>query len=570
MYRAITLNCLLLILPVAIAQAGLLSGPVLDEGVTAELVDIAQIPASAGSPPLARISVMRESPDNTGRLFMNDLRGPLHVIDQGTVQTYMDLKVLISDFKDTGGLQMGFVSFAFHPDFASNGFFYTVHTEDVGATPPNLEPAIPATIIHHSVLTEWQASNPAANTFSGSSRDLMRVASPHPVHNLGEVSFDPNVAAVDSTYGLLYVAAGDFGSVQRNDPAQVQRLDTVYGCLLRIDPLGIPFVRNATTFPYGIPTSNPFADDVDPSTFGEIFAYGFRNPQNFDFDPGGSGSLVLADIGESNLEELNFPAAGTNHGWPLREGTYALDVTVDKNTVFALPPNDSTLGYTYPVAQYDHEEGIAIAGGFAVRQGPPSALLGKYVFGDIVTGRLFYSDIGDMLDADDGDAATTAAVYQLQLLRNGSETTLLDLVRDALGSPAISRADLRFSTTSAGQLYVTTKQDGFVRELVPTAAATPTPAVSSALRLRPNQPNPFNPTTVISFFLPTPSEVSLAIYDVAGRIVRELVSASQDAGEHQYTWNGTDTAGREVSSGVYYYRLVTPSTTRAGKMSVIR
>ncbi len=450
----------------SLLPAGTYSGPVLDEGTRAVLRDVVRMPATAASPPLARIGILREAPDGSGRLFANDLRGELYVIENGAISVWMDLAALRPDFND-GNLQLGLVSFDFHPDFASNGLFYTTHTEDPGSIAPNIVPPLAAPLLYHAIVTEWRADDPTAATFSGTSRELLRIYSPHPTHNLGEIAFDPTQRPGDADYGLLYIANGDYGSVQRRDPAQVQRLDTVYGAILRIDPLGGPFERNGETYGYGFPASNPFAGDGDPDTFGEIYAYGFRNPQNFHFDRERRGLLYVMEIGQGNLEEVNLPFAGANHGWPEREGTWALDVDVNREVVFALPADDADFGYTYPPVQYDHDEGIAIAGGLAVRGGLPSALTGKFVFGDIVTGRLLYADIEEMLAADDGDPATTASVYGLELLRDGASTTLRQVIRDALQDQGINRADLRFSTDADGRLYLTTKQDGWIRELVP-------------------------------------------------------------------------------------------------------
>jgi hypothetical protein len=558
-----------LLLAASDASAGTLTGPIRDEGVAAELQDVIQLPATAGSPPRARVAMLREAPDGSGRLFANDLRGPLFVIQGGTVQTYMDLRVLRPAL-NSGNLQLGFMSFAFHPDFARNGRFYTAHSENAGATPPNLGPAIPAPIILHAVVTEWQASDPAANVFSGTSRELMRIASPHSFHNLGNIGFDPNLRPTDPDYGLLYIAAGDFGSIERNEPGQLLRLDTVYGCLLRIDPLGEPFVRGGTSFPYGIPPTNPFANDGDPNTFGEIFAFGFRNPENFHFDRGGVGSLFVAEIGQGNVEEVNLPTAGSNHGWPRREGTFALDVSVDPETVLPLPGNDSSFGFTYPVAQYDHDEGSAIAGGLAVRAGPPSALLGKFVFGDIVSGRMFYADVAEMLAANDGNPATTAAVYQLHLLRGGVESTLLDVVRAALGNPGIPRADLRFSNDAAGRLYVTTKQDGFVRELVPVPTqSTAAPALGARSRLYPARPNPFNPATLLEFEVDLAGDVRLTVYDVRGAAVATLVDGHREPGRYVVRWNAHDASGEPAASGVYYARLECAGVVATRKMVLL-
>lgn len=370
---------------------------------------------------------------------------------------------------------------------------------------------------------------------------------------------------------MLYIASGDYGSVTRHDFGQLQRLDTVYGCLLRIDPLAGPFVRNGITYPYGIPPTNPYAAIADSTTFGEIFAHGFRNPQNFHFDRGGAGTMFVAEIGEDNLEEVDLPHPGANYGWPEREGTYALDVAVNSSIVFPLPGNDATFGFSYPVSQVDHEDANAIAGGLAVRFSPPSPLLGKFVFGDIVRGRMFYSDIDSMIAADDGDPSTTATVYALHLMRNGVEITLRDHIRATLNDPTIDRTDLRFSSDLQGRLFVTTKQDGYIRELIPLptglAHVGQTPARNRMIR---NLPNPFTPRTEIVFSLLRRSQVRLAIFDMRGRSIRVLLEGELDAGEHRCSWDGRDHSGRDVVSGVYVYRLEADGRSERGKMSLVR
>ena len=466
---AIWLAVLLLALP---AGAGPLTGPILDDGLGATIEDVVQLPATSGSSPRTRINVLREAPDGSGRIFVNDLRGPLYAIDGGTVHTYLDLAVSRPLLKTAPGLASGFVSFAFHPGFAASGIFYTVHTEFVGATPPTLGPAISTTIVHHAILTEWTAAVPAANSFAGTSRELIRIESPRQFHNLGEIGFDPNASPSDPEYGLLYIGGGDYGSIAINEPAQLQRLDTPLGAILRIDPLG----GNGMPYSYGIPASNPYEGDGDPSTLDEIYAHGFRNAHRITWSGDPANTIFVSDIGQGNIEEVNVLVAGANYGWPEREGTFALDVTSDPETVFALPPNDASFGFRYPVAQYDHPEGIAVAGGFVYRKLPTSPLWGKFIFGDIASGRLLYADALEMLAADGGDPATTAQVYDLTPSYQGSETTLLQIVRDALGNPGLGRVDLRFGMDLDENLYVTTKQDGFVRRLIPDGASTPPPA----------------------------------------------------------------------------------------------
>ncbi len=90
------------------------------------------------------------------------------------------------------------------------------------------------------------------------------------------------------------------------------------------------------------------------------------------------------------------------------------------------------------------------------------------------------------------------------------------------------------------------------------------------LRLAPNRPNPFNPRTVIPFSLPREDRVELAVYDVAGRLVRTLVSESLIAGEHEAIWRGLDESGRAVASGSYYARLRTSHGVEVRAVTLVR
>jgi hypothetical protein len=243
------------------------------------------------------------------------------------------------------------------------------------------------------------------------------------------------------------------------EPEQLQRTDTPYGAILRINPLGGPFDRDGTQYPYGIPDDNPFVDE--PGALAEVFAYGFRNAHRLSW--GKRGKLYVSDIGQSNIEEVNRVKAGDNFGWPVREGTFVIDVESNPRVVLPLPPVDE-FPYRYPVAQYDHEEGRAIAGGFEYNGDAIPELRGKFVFGDIVNGRIFYADKKDLRKADRDEQSATAPIYELRLLRNGVPTSLQQLVNVATGR-FLLRTDLRFARDASGELLVTTKQDGFIRRL---------------------------------------------------------------------------------------------------------
>jgi glucose/arabinose dehydrogenase len=217
------------------------------------------------------------------------------------------------------------------------------------------------------------------------------------------------------------------------------------GKVLRVDPLA------SGTRPYTVPADNPFVGAA--GTLPEIWALGLRHPQNLSFDRGGTSQLLIADIGQGNVEEVNLGVRGANYGWSLREGTFVTD-RAGSTPLYALPADDASRGFTYPVAQYDHTEGRAIAGGYVYRGAAVPALAGHYLFGDIVNGRVFHVPVADLR------LGRQAAFKELRLLRGGAPVTLLGLVGAANG-----RVDLRFGQDEAGEVLVMTKQEGVIYKL---------------------------------------------------------------------------------------------------------
>ncbi len=415
-----------------------------------------QIPASAGSAPLARINHLKPAGDGSGRLFVNDLNGILYLVSEDNASIYLDLGTSVSDLATSPGLGTGFTSFTFHPDFATNGKFYTAHMAPAGSGVADFTgPVESAPIALQGVILEWTANNPAANAFSGTNREILRIDLTHTIHGLQEISFNTAVDQADPDYGMLYICVGDSGATIQGFPENAHRLDSVLGTILRIDPMG----SNSSNGQYGVPADNPWASDGDPTTFGEIWAYGFRNPHRISWDAAGDGKLLSGDIGERNIEEVNLIEPGFDYGWNLREGTFVINPDFDQNPqngtrdeVFALPDNDDTLGFTYPVAQYDHDEGQAIVSGYVYR-GPDALLMdGKFLFGDIVNGRLF------AVDADSLAQGTQASIEELTLEFEGSTRTLLSIVSD-------SRVDLRFGYDEENELYLLEKRKGMVYKI---------------------------------------------------------------------------------------------------------
>ena len=469
--------------------------PVEKRGLTVELRDVVRLPETRGMRPAdqdvnpsgwARISFVRDAPD--GRRFVNDSRGFLYLMDRSNkLSVYVNVGEIFP-MANYNRLESGFIGFTFHPEFAKNGLFYTVHSERAPGNPgkPNfVAPGFTAAdATWHNVITEWHATSPAANTFAGTRRELLRVA--HLVQNLthpyGAVEFNPTAKPGSEDYGLLYTSGSDLGfsnggGERANNPGQTQRLDSLIGAILRIDPRS-PSVSKGTKGlgDYTIPPSNRFAADNDPKTLGEIYAYGFRNAHRLSWDLS-DGTMFANDIGMDNIEEVNIVRNGGNYGWMKREGIYENGMSRPGgalNQLFELPAEildgRKRDEFTYPVAMYDHDEGRAISGGFTYN-GKIAALRGKYVFGDVQRGRVFVADIAALKKADDGVPRTVAPIEEVQLVvrdANGARTniTFQELV-DRTMNTKLTRADLHIHRGSDGELLITSRQDGWVRMLVP-------------------------------------------------------------------------------------------------------
>ncbi len=273
---------------------------------------------------------------------------------------------------------------------------------------------------------------------------------------MGAVEFNPTSKPGAPDYGLLYTSGSDLGfsngqGPNARNPGQTQRLDTVIGAILRIDPRS-PAVSGGMKGlgDYTIPANNTFAADGDPDTLGEIFAYGFRNAHRLSWDLT-DGTLFASDIGMNHIEEINIVRNGENYGWMRREGYFENGMTRPGgalNQLFPLPADvlDGRRqdGFTYPMAIYDHNDGEAVTGGFAYYE-RIAALRGKFVFGDIVRGRLFAADLAAMKKADDGIPQTVAPVEEIQLyVRSASGnrvyTSFRELVELAMDATIQTRA----------------------------------------------------------------------------------------------------------------------------------
>ena len=311
-------------------------------------------------------------------------------------------------------------------------------------------------VLFHDVIAEWTAYASRPSRFNpGTRREVLRIAQYQHGHNTDQLMFDPNATVGTAAYGKMFITIGDGGNNPPHpDPHDLaQNAAVPLGKILRIDPL-----RQANGSRYAVPPDNPFLSR--PGHLPELYALGLRHPQNMCFDPGHRHPFpfIFIDIGQACVEEVNLGLPGANYGWPVREGTFVAN-RFNENLLETLPDDDASYGFTYPVAQYGHNEGTAsrvaaIVGGFVYRGTAIPDLVGHFILGDIVTGRIFHVPVADLRPG------SLAALKELTLMRNGVEVTLLSLV----GGRA--RADLRFGQDETGEIYVLTKQDGRIRKLV--------------------------------------------------------------------------------------------------------
>jgi len=335
-----------------------------------------------------------------GRLFLIEQSGRIRIVKNNSLLStaFLDVSarlVTLSPDYDERGL----LGLAFHPGYndpTSPGFrkFYTYTSEPVSG-PADFTVPKDTAFDHQSVIAEWQASSGNPDLADPATRrEVIRIDEPQSNHNGGKLAFRPGE-------NYLYISLGDGGAA--NDVGDGhnhiigngQDLTNVLGKILRVDPLdpaltsgsGDPISANGK---YRVPADNPFIGSG--TAVHEIYAYGLRNPFRFSFDET-TGRLIAGDVGQNNIEEIDFIEAGKNYGWNQKEGSFLFDP--NDGSIMPDPSPDPTL--INPALEYSHDDGQAVIGGFIDRGTTVPALTGFYVFGDLADpnsghGRLFYSD----------------------------------------------------------------------------------------------------------------------------------------------------------------------------------
>ncbi len=332
--------------------------------------------------------------DGTGRLFVVERAGRVRVVDKaGKVQEepFLDLTKInpLGSDVQTGFVEQGLYSIAFHPKFKENGYFF-VHYASLPFNGDGLVVRI--------TVDPKNPNGVSAEQVNKTSKVILRIEQPYYNHNGGTIAFGPD--------GYLYITSGDGG--WEGDPLDAgQDLSTWLGKILRVD-VDVPEDHDR---PYRIPRDNPFAAAAKEqlmSLFGitedqfnklktrskpEIWAWGLRNPYRISFDPK-NGDLWIADVGQNHWEEIDWqPRAskgGENYGWARNMGTHCFPIT---------GPNDQCpqIG-VMPVAEYPHPQ--AYPGAPEQKAGTGCSVLGfgnayyggmngVYLAGDWCSGRVW-------------------------------------------------------------------------------------------------------------------------------------------------------------------------------------
>jgi glucose/arabinose dehydrogenase len=333
-------------------------------------------------------------------------RGTIRIIDLATKSvlpfSFLDIRTTVND----SGFEQGLLGMAFHPDYASNGYFFVNYTGAGGET----------FVARYSLGGNANAADP------GSAVIFLRQTQPFPNHNGGMLAFRPN----DSN-NHLYVSLGDGGS--GGDPGnRAQDLTTKLGKILRIDVSSVPA---DPTVP-NVPASNPFVDGAGGDE-DSIWVYGVRNPWRFSFDRL-NGDMYMGDVGQDAVEEIDYQAGasagGENYGWRLLEGSADFNCTTC---------NADRLATELPIHEYTHADGFSVTGGYMYRGSRAPSIYGTY----------FFADFNSRVWSFEYDGATLSGFTE--------RTSRLNPQSSGISS---------FGEDASGELYLVFHDTGVIRRIV--------------------------------------------------------------------------------------------------------
>jgi len=438
---------------------------------------------------------LTHSNDGTNRIFVVQQDGIIHVFPNDSSATSTTIFLNIGNKLSSPIDEEGLLGLAFHPNYATNGYFY------VNYTAPNLL---------RTVVARYSATpgNPD-KADSLSEFKIFEINQPFTNHNGGMIEFGPD--------GYLYVGMGDGGSA--NDPDNYgQDRTQLLGKMLRIDVSDTTATRH-----YSIPPDNPYVGNTEGFRE-EIWAYGLRNPFRFSIDPV-TGELWAGDVGQDAREEVDLIEKGKNYGWKYMEGSICRPPTTMCDTV---------PGLTLPVKDYGRSLGSTVIGGYIYRGYRRPNLLGAYIYADFFSGKIW------MLRYQNGQLTSDSLLIDTSYLISSFGT-------DQDGELYLTN----FSFTDPTKIY------RFAGNPLTDVRSPESHRPLGGFALHQNFPNPFNPSTTIRYSIPKTALVSLKVFDLLGREVAILVEGVQEPGDYSREFNA-ENLGRSsgvffyrLSAGAY-------------------
>lgn len=336
-------------------------------------------------------------PDNTKRLFVVQQNGIIKVfknkpgITNAEVSNFLNIASQVTFNGEAGLLGM-----AFHPQYATNGYFYVTYTRPGPLT---------------TVVSRFTVKPGNPNEADPQSEVILFTqAQPYSNHNGGKLAFGKD--------GYLYISLGDGGSA--GDPQNyAQNLSSLLGKILRLD-----VNQSSGSLNYSIPESNPFRNNTQDYRE-EIFSYGLRNVWKFSIDQS-TNTIWAADVGQGNREEIDIITSGGNYGWRLMEGTLCYNPSTNCN------PGNLIL----PIFEYPHtDNNRSITGGYVYRGVQIPEWQGNYIYGDYISGR----------------------IWKLEYSNNTAANTFLNLAGGLISSFGEDHNGeiyvVRYSTSNTGRIF---------------------------------------------------------------------------------------------------------------------
>jgi uncharacterized repeat protein (TIGR03806 family) len=489
----------------------------------AQVVTLATERAFPNLPAFSSPVLMLQAPGDATHWFVVEQGGRVRVFDNQAGVASSSQFVDITSRVRSGGEQ-GLLGMAFHPGYPADPRVYLSYTN--------------ATNGLVSRISEFRTRDGGLTLDPTTELVLLTVPQPATNHNGGNIAFGPD--------GFLYVGFGDGGS--GGDPwgaiGNGQNLATLLGKLLRIDVNG-----STGNVPYRIPPANPYAGNAlcnagtGTQSCPEIYAFGLRNPWRWSFDRG-SGELWVADVGQNEIEEVDRVVPGGNYGWRCFEGTQSYNSTCGPNASSSQPP----------IVQYTHANGQSITGGYVYRGTAIPALLGRYVFGDFASGRIWHiaRDTPPTLTVTAGfDSGLSIASFgqgidgELYIVHYGGM-----LYRLRAGASSGGSVPSQLSATGCVAAGDATRPASGLIPYAPNAPFWSDGAVKERYLALPNGTT-ITPTAAGDFEFPN-GTVLMKHFRLGGRLVETRLFMRHSDGEwagYTYEWNAQGTDATRVVGG---------------------